>query len=101
MPETASPPRLRIHRSPDDAPPWPPRGDPRRPPPSAGGPVWMRYGRLPNGAAAGCFLDVSVTRGRPPAGVDARWDPAAGVWVAARVIDPAADAVSADDGAAG
>ncbi|WP_337175393.1 hypothetical protein [Paludisphaera sp.] len=88
---TAARPALRIHQpgGRDEA-PWPPRADPRRPPAGDGdGLRWLRYGRLPHGAAPGCFLDVVIHEGRPPAGMDAGFDPVTGRWYTVRVVDPA------------
>lgn len=99
---TAVRPSLRIHRPPGDEPPWPPRADPsRRPVRRTEDAAWLRYGRTPNGVPAGCYLDVAVHRGRPPAGVDARYDADSGKWVSIRFVDPAGPSVMGDTGRGG
>lgn len=80
MPTTAiARPRLRVIHPPD-------RDDPR--PPARRALDWHRYGRLPNGAAPGCYLDLVVHEGRPPAGLDSRWYGELGRWVSIRLVDP-------------
>ncbi len=68
-----SPTPLRIHRPPDA---------------DSDEVVWMRYGRLPNGAPAGCLVDVAVHREHPPKGVDAGWHEDARCWISLRLVDP-------------
>lgn len=101
MPTTPPPasPALRIHRpvGRDDA-PWPPPAGPGERPGGRDDAAWLRYGRVPNGVPAGCYLDVAVHQGRPPAGIDALYDHASDQWVSLRIVDPLDEAVMGHTG---